>query len=168
MSRRSMIAAAGTASFAVSAKTAISSEIIADLAAMSTRAYAALMQGDAATYAATMKHTEDFTLMQPFGGTVMHGFDELPEHLAKLGGFFEDGDFKQEIIQSVSSDDVAVLVTIEHQSVKVGGLSKQQWPLRVTLVFHRERGDWKLAHRHADPLVHGISVKNAAALARGL
>ncbi len=167
MSRRKMIAAAGAASFAVSAKTAVSSEDVADLAAMSTRAYTALMEGDAATYAATMKHTRDFTLMHPFGGKVIHGFDMSNEHLAKLGGFFKNGDFEQEIIQTISSDDIAVLVTIEHQSVEVGGLAKQEWPLRVTLVFRLESGEWKLAHRHADPLVLGVSVEMAAAIARG-
>jgi ketosteroid isomerase-like protein len=139
----------------------------ADLAALSTQAYTALMRGDAEAYAAIMKHTRDFTLMHPFGGKVVHGFDESSEHLAKLGSFFRNGDFRQEIIQSINSDDVAVLVTIEHQSVEVGGLAKQPWPLRVTLVFQREHGDWKLAHRHADPLVHGISVDQSAALARG-
>jgi ketosteroid isomerase-like protein len=138
-----------------------------DLAALSTRAYAALMKGDAATYAAIMKHTRDFTLMQPFGGAVVHGFDMAPEHPESLGGFFRKGDFRQDIIQSISSSDVAVLVTLEHQSVEVGGLARQDWPLRVTLVFRREEGEWRLAHRHADPLVHGISVALAAALARG-
>lgn len=168
VSRCNVIAAADTATLAASAKMAMSGDSTAALAAISAHANAALMRGDAAAYAAIMKHTEDFTLMQPFGGKVVHGFDVSPKHLEKLGGFFEDGDFKQEIIQSVSSVDIAVLVTIEHQSVKVGGLAKQEWPLRVTLVFKRESGEWKLAHRHADPLVHGISVETAAALARGV
>jgi ketosteroid isomerase-like protein len=37
----------------------------------------------------------------------------------------------------------------------------------VTLVFRREGGGWRLAHRHATPLVHPISLEQAAALARG-
>jgi ketosteroid isomerase-like protein len=167
MSRRKMMVGASSVSFAVSSHAATTSEGVADLAAMSTRAYTALMKGDAETYAAIMQHTQDFTLMQPFGGKVIHGFDMSAEHLAKLGGFFKNGDFKQELIQSISSGGIAVLVTTEHQSVEVGGLAKQQWPLRVTLVFRRESGEWKLAHRHADPLVLGIPVKEAAAIARG-
>jgi ketosteroid isomerase-like protein len=153
--------------FSASAHGAAASDTIAELASMSHRANAALMQGDAVTYAATMTHTRDFTLMQPFGGKVVHGFDPSPEHLAQLGAFFRGGDFRQEIVQSIISDDVAVLVMIEHQSVEVGGLAMQQWPLRVTLAFQKEDGVWRLAHRHADPLVHGISVAHAAALARG-
>jgi ketosteroid isomerase-like protein len=158
---------AGAAAVTVAARDATANENIEDLVARSTRANTALMKGDAKTYAAIMKHTRDFTLMQPFGGAVVRGFEGSPEHLARLGGFFSSGDFKQEVVQSISSGDVAVLVTIEHQSVEVGGLARQEWPLRVTLVFRREGGEWRLAHRHADPLVHGISVEQAAALARG-
>lgn len=43
----------------------------------------------------------------------------------------------------------------------------QEWPLRVTLVYRREGSDWQLAHRHADPLFHEISLEGAAALAPG-
>jgi ketosteroid isomerase-like protein len=142
-------------------------DITSDLSDLSTRAYTALMQGDAVTYAAIMPHTRDFTLMQPFGGDVVHGFDTSPAHLAALGGFFRNGDFRQEVIQTIYSADVAVLVTIEHQSIEVSELARQDWPLRVTLVFRREDGEWRLAHRHADSLVHGISVEQAAVIARG-
>jgi hypothetical protein len=42
--------------------------------------------------------------------------------------------------------------------------------LRVTLVYRRDGhctgGDWRLAHRHADPVVAGITLEQAAALAR--
>jgi hypothetical protein len=37
----------------------------------------------------------------------------------------------------------------------------------VTLVFRRAGSEWRLAHRHADPLVHEISHEELAVLARG-
>jgi len=43
----------------------------------------------------------------------------------------------------------------------------QDWSLRVTLVFLREGPEWRLVHRHADPLVHAISMEHMAVLARG-
>jgi ketosteroid isomerase-like protein len=50
---------------------------------------------------------------------------------------------------------------------EVGGLPEQDWSLRVTQIFRRDRSEWQLVHRHADPLANGITVQQAAALARG-
>ena len=63
--------------------------------------------------------------------------------------------------------DIAVLVTVEHQHAQVGGLPDQEWPLRVTLVFRHGETDWELVHRHADPLVHRITLEQASVLALG-
>ena len=35
------------------------------------------------------------------------------------------------------------------------------------MLFRPEGDDWRLLHRHADPLVHEIDLQRAAALARG-
>jgi len=35
------------------------------------------------------------------------------------------------------------------------------------LVFRRDGPEWRLVHRHADPLVKGVSLEQAAAIARG-
>jgi ketosteroid isomerase-like protein len=165
MMRRAFVA--GTAAVVGSGHAFAASSSPAEfLSDLSTRAYAALMTGDAEAFSSTLKHHKNFTLMQPFG-RVVHGLDTSPAHLQALGNFFRNGSFRQEQIQTITSDDVAVLVTVEHQFVEVGGLPPQEWPLRVTLVFRRSDGEWQLAHRHADPLVHGISLEQAAALARG-
>ena len=51
--------------------------------------------------------------------------------------------------------------------VRALALPAQDWALRVTLVYRREGAEWRLAHRHADPLAAGVSLEQAAALARG-
>jgi ketosteroid isomerase-like protein len=110
---------------------------------------------------------DNFTLMQPFGGQASHGFDATPEKLAALSKNFRNGDAKLELAASYASDDLVVLAYIERQDGEVHGLPNQDWSLRVTQVFKREGDEWKLVHRHADPLVHQISLQQAAALARG-
>ena len=70
-------------------------------------------------------------------------------------------------MSSYASGELAVLVTIERARAEVGGLAMQDWALRVTQVFRGEAGKWRLAHRHADPLANGITLQQAAALARG-
>jgi ketosteroid isomerase-like protein len=56
---------------------------------------------------------------------------------------------------------------IERQHGKVGGLAEQDLSLRVTLVFRRDDSEWRLVHRHADPLVQPIGEEQLGALLRG-
>ena len=127
----------------------------------------ALMRGDIGRYRALVSYTEDFTLMSPFGGEPTHGRDLTSERWAAMGRFFRNGTFAQELVQSYGTDDMVVLAIIERCNVEIGGLPAQEWPLRVTLVYRRDGSQWRLAHRHADPLVAGVSHATAAALARG-
>ena len=84
-----------------------------------------------------------------------------------MSRFLQAGETELEVVQTYASGNMAVLVVIERQRAVVGGLPEQDWSLRVTLVFRREGGEWQLVHRHADPLVHSISLEQAAAIARG-
>jgi len=72
-----------------------------------------------------------------------------------------------ELVQTYASGDMVVLVMIERQRGEVGGLPDQDWSLRVTQVYRRDGSEWRLVHRHADPLVNNIGLEQAAAIARG-
>jgi ketosteroid isomerase-like protein len=140
---------------------------VEELIRRSADANAALMRGDLGTYRALMALTDDFTLMAPFGGTPTRGSAMTSESWEAIGRYFSNGRLEQEVVQAYASADMIVLALIERNHVEVGGLPSQDWPLRVTLVYRRERSEWRLAHRHADPLVHPIGLERAAALARG-
>lgn len=131
------------------------------------RQAAAFMAGDMKRWLDLTRPTDDFTLMQPFGGPASHGFDSSPERLARLARAFRNGDARLEVAHSFVSDDLVVLVMIERQRGEVHGLPDQDWSLRVTQVHRRHGSEWRLAHRHADPLVHPIGIEKAASLARG-
>ena len=142
-----------------------------DLVRRSQEAVRAFMRGDVPAYLAFIDVADDFTLMQPFGGEVTRGFNRSPEWAKGIADYFKGGEADVELVQSYASGDapgdIAVLVTVEHQHGEVGGLPDQQWPLRVTLVFRHGPTDWELVHRHADPLVHRISLEQASVLALG-
>jgi len=124
-----------------------------------------LMRGEIDRYAALLSFSEDFTLFSPFGGEPTRG-RLPPERMAAMGRFFRDGSFEQEVVQSYGTNDMVVLALVERARVGVGGLPVQDWALRVTLVYRREGAEWLLVHRHADPLVAGVTLPEAAELAR--
>ena len=145
----------------------VTDEDLAGLIRLTEEAASAYIRGDIRRYLTLIKHTDDYTLLAPFGGEPQRGFDASNEHLEALERYFQSGEANLEVVQSYASGDLAVLVVIERQHGEVGGLPEQDWSLRVTLVFRREGGEWRLAHRHADPLVHPISLDQLSTLARG-
>lgn len=178
VSRRSLLATAGLslASFGITGATSgsalahegsASDEEVARLARESASANAALMRGDVDGYRALITLAEDFTLMSPFGGTPTRGVQMTEERWEAMKRFFRNGTFEQEVVQSYASRDMVVLAIIERVNGEVGGLPAQDWALRVTLVYRREGAEWRLAHRHADPLAASITLEQAAALGRG-
>jgi ketosteroid isomerase-like protein len=139
---------------------------VAELIRSTAEAAAAYIQGDIHRYLALIKHADDYTLMPPYGGESRRGFDAT-EALENTPKMFRGGEAELELVESYASGDMAVLVAIERQHGEVGGMPDQDWSLRVTLVFQYEGTEWQLVHRHADPLVHTISMEHMAVLARG-
>jgi len=150
------------------AQSNVTEEEFAALIRRTAEAASALIRGDVRRYFALIPHADDYTLMSPFGGEPTRGVDTSPARLKAQERFFAGpGEAELEIVQAHTSGDLAVLAVIERQHGEVGGLPEQDWSLRVTLVFRRDGAEWRLAHRHADPLVHPISLEQLAALARG-
>lgn len=143
-------------------------QTVVRLLEQSSAGHGALMRGDVEGYRKFITLADDFTLMSPFGGTPSRGADMTESTWEEMKAFFRNGTLKAELVQAYSSADLVVLAIVERNHGEVGGLPAQDWPLRVTLVFRREGNDWRLAHRHADPLVQGVTLEQAAALARGL
>jgi ketosteroid isomerase-like protein len=146
----------------------VTDEEVADLIRRTAEAASALIRGDVRTYLTHIRHADDYTLMAPSGGAPRRGFDASDQAVEAMARYFQGGGRAElEVLHSYASGDMVVLVAIERQHGEVGGLPDQDWSLRVTLVFRREGAGWRLVHRHADPLVHGIGQEQLAALARG-
>jgi ketosteroid isomerase-like protein len=145
----------------------VTEEELTDLVRQTAEAAAALISGDIRRYFTLTKHADDFTLLTPFGGEPRRGSDTSEEALEAMAQFFHGGEASLELVQSYTSGDLAVLVLIERLHGEVGGMPDQDLSLRVTLVYRREGQEWRLVHRHADPLVHGIGLERLVALARG-
>jgi ketosteroid isomerase-like protein len=163
---KALLALPLSASVAQEPMSAPTDQELTDLVSKSEARASAFMRGDMDRWSGLTRISDDFTLMQPFGGAT-RGFTMSAERLAQLAAYFRNGDAKFELVQAYTSHDLVVLAAIEHQHGEVGGLPDQDWSLRVTLVFRRQGAEWWLAHRHADPLVRYVGLDTAAALARG-
>jgi ketosteroid isomerase-like protein len=146
----------------------VTDEELAGLVQRVAEAAQALISGDIEGYATRMKHAHDYTLMSPYGGDPVRGFDDSDGALDALGRFFRGGEAQIEVVETYTSGDLAVLVAVERQHGTIGDLPEQDWSLRVTWVFRRTaESDWEVVHRHADALVHAIDHERLGELARG-
>ena len=68
-----------------------------------------------------------------------------------------------ERISGYSTADLGYNVEIQRTRAKVGG-SDETTPisLRVTTVFRREDGEWRIVHRHADPIAAPMPIESIA------
>jgi ketosteroid isomerase-like protein len=144
----------------------ITREELAELVRRTEDATSAYMRGDMDHYLALTRHARGYTLMNPLGGAPTR-YEDRAESVEASASYFKAGEATLELMQAHAWGDTVVLVMIERQHGEVGGLPDQDWSLRVTQVYRRDGSGWQLVHRHADPLVHGIDLEQAAALARG-
>jgi ketosteroid isomerase-like protein len=98
-------------------------------------------------------HREDVTLNNPLSPPA-HGWDEVAATMERAASPFRDGEFlNAEIVQKHATPEFAYVVEIERGEAKIGGREEiTPWALRVTMIFRPEDGEWKVVHRHADPI----------------
>jgi len=146
--------------------TGITDEELAEVVRWNREAAGAYVRGDMDRYLALIRHAHGFTLLPPFGGGPAR-HDDRGADLRAAETSIEGGEAELEQVEAHAWGDTLVLVAIERQHARVGGLPDQDWSLRVTQVFRRGGTGWLLVHRHADPLVGPMDLQRAAALARG-
>jgi ketosteroid isomerase-like protein len=107
--------------------------------------------GDPDAYTALWSTGGDVTIFGAFGDGVL-GREELVRRLAWAAARFDGGELAYEPMAAQASGDLGYAVGIERGRGRVGGQGPHEMALRVTHVFRREAGQWRLVHRHADPI----------------
>lgn len=142
----------------------ISDDDLAGLLALVDRGRQAWIDG---TPGHGVEQDDDMTIFGPFGGepgsgTGLHGRQQQAMRL------FHGGTGRCEVVKTIVSDNLVVLVLIERNDVVVEGSDESQpRVLRTTQVFEKRPGGWVRLHRHADPLVSRRSPAETFELARG-
>jgi ketosteroid isomerase-like protein len=118
----------------------------------------ALHDGDAAPRFETWSDRDPVTL---FGAWLSaHNAGEAHATFRRIAGSFSGArDCEVELIAHGVSGDLAYTVARERTSTSVRGVPRD-YVLRVTQVYRREPGGWKVVHRHAD---EEVGVEAAAA-----
>jgi ketosteroid isomerase-like protein len=98
-------------------------------------------------------HREDVTLANPLGPTA-HGWEQVAAAGEHAASQLRDGEIVgYEIIEKHVTPELAYVVRVERSRAKVAGSEDiASIALRVTMIFRPEDGEWKIVHRHADPI----------------
>ena len=119
------------------------------------------MNGDSTGYANLMAHTDQLSIFGPLGGPSPEGWSEGFARAQAVGARQFRGGISStvELVQSYVSDSLVVVVKIERNKVRLGDREQSEdWVERSTEVYAREGSEWKIVHRHSDPLVEHRSL----------
>ena len=111
----------------------------------------AFHNGDVGPRVAHWSHKDPVTL---FGALLTkRGWSEVAPAFEFLASRFSNATACQyEVIGAGASGDLGYIVGYEHTTASVGGRPREAYDLRVTTIFRRDDGAWKVVHRHADPM----------------
>ena len=108
----------------------------------------ALHNGDPAPRRALWSRNEPVSVLGAFRNA--HGQPEIDALFTALGHTFSDCKSYHYDVQAYDVvGDIAYTAGLEHTSVSMDG-QPGTYTLRVTQVYRREAGQWRVAHRHAD------------------
>lgn len=119
----------------------------------SHKALAAIINGEQSGYLALCSTAEDVTLGNPFG-PFGRGRKNVEARLAIAASKYRDGrNAHVELIEKYVSENLACVAEVETGEAKVAGREEMtKLSVRVTSVFRLAAVNWKLVHRHTDPL----------------
>ena len=110
----------------------------------------ALHNGDVRPRLEMWSENDPITLFGAFG-VAKRGWDEVSETFRWVASRFSNlAGYEFELVAAGASGDLAYTVGYERHAVSIEGGPVQPHTLRVTHVYRRENGEWKIVHRHGD------------------
>jgi ketosteroid isomerase-like protein len=113
------------------------------------------VNGDPKVWKQNTSPSADATIMAGWGA-YERGWTEISARYDWAAARFQESgaEVNIEYLASGISGDLAYTVAIERCEARLVGHDKlAPMPLRVTNIFWKENGHWKLLHHHADPII---------------
>jgi hypothetical protein len=102
-------------------------------------------------YKTLWSHQSDVTLGGGFGGSFERGWDKVAKRLDWASSQFKNGSNEIRRLASSESADLGYLIQTEHlHFTSPSSNAPVERFYRVTMLFRREDGQWRIIHRHAD------------------
>jgi len=119
--------------------------------------------GDSSQLADIWSHSETVTTMHPIGGEQV-GWDAVKESFDQVAGVASSGHVELAGQTIQSGGELAYELGVERGQFQLAGesIAVEQ---RVTNIYRRENGEWKIVHHHADlsPAMLGVLERLQAA-----
>ena len=122
-----------------------------EVRAASEQFYAALnsmLNGDTGPLAGIWSHDEGVTTMHPIGGREV-GWESVGDTWDQVAKLVSDGEVTLNDQLISAAGDMAYEVGVEIGQARFGDKSVS-FDHRVTNVYRREAGEWKIIHHHTD------------------
>jgi ketosteroid isomerase-like protein len=111
----------------------------------------AMVLGDPAPRMELWSRRDPVTLFGAFSGECKSGWDELSRIFRWVASTFSDvSGFRFEIETADVIGDMAYTVGYERFTGSIIGRPVAPMTVRVTHIYRRENGEWKIVHRHGD------------------
>ena len=114
--------------------------------------------GDATAIQACWSHADDVTILGGWGA-YERGWEQVGPRLEWAAARYRGGTLTCEPLAQGVSGDLAYTIWLEKQMARLAGQDEDH-PiiLRVTHLYRREEGSWKVIHRHADAIVNTVEA----------
>jgi ketosteroid isomerase-like protein len=111
------------------------------------------MRGSCEGVKPLFSRSPEVTLGNPFG-PIAKGWDRVADAMERAALNYRDGEATGfDNFSTVVTAEMAYLVEVERLRAKVGEREEtSDLALRVTTILRLEEGDWRIVHRHADPI----------------
>jgi ketosteroid isomerase-like protein len=123
----------------------------------------AVGKGDAEPQKRLFSRGDDVTLANPLGPPV-RGWKQVSEALDRAASQMHGGEpITTERVSAIATRDMGYVLEIERMRVKFPDSDElRPVALRVTTIWLKENGEWRVVHRHADPITSARTIQSTA------
>ena len=114
----------------------------------------AYCRGDGAPIAAIATDGDPASFFGPDGKVTKSAAAIKEAYIKGAKAFGPNGESRLDIVQMAEGGDIAYWSGLQVATVEMDG-KRVPMTLRITELYRREDGDWKLVHRHADKADEG-------------